>query len=142
MSPAGRKRPLDLSGSGMWQIGKAAWKESGQDNLALIASGVAFYIFLAFVPLLMSVVLTYGLVASPAQVAKDISALSSSMPKEASSIISGQLESIVKTAGVQPGSASSCRCSSRSTGRRRRPAEWSLRSMSPSTSRKRGLSSE
>jgi membrane protein len=103
VSPAGRKRPLDLSGSGMWQIGKAAWKESGQDNLALIASGVAFYIFLAFVPLLMSVVLTYGLVASPAQVAKDISALSSSMPKEASSIISGQLENIVKTAGGAAG---------------------------------------
>ena len=103
MSPAGRKRPLDLSGKGVWQIGKATWKEAGGDNLGLIASGVAFYIFLAFVPLLMSVVLTYGLIASPAQVAKDIAALSSSMPEEASSIISGQLQNIVSTASTAAG---------------------------------------
>ena len=103
LSPAGRKKPLDLSGSGLWHIGKATWTEAGKDNLGLIASGVAFYIFLAFVPLLMSVVLTYGLVASPAQVAQDISALSSSMPKEASSIITGQLQNIVSTASSAAG---------------------------------------
>ena len=103
MSPAGRKRPLDLSGTGIWHIGKATWSEAGRDNLGLIASGVAFYIFLAFVPLLMSVVLTYGLIASPAQVAKDISVLSSSMPKEASSIITGQLQNIVSTASTAAG---------------------------------------
>jgi membrane protein len=36
------------------------WKESGDDNVGLLAAGVAFYLFLAFVPLLASVVLTYG----------------------------------------------------------------------------------
>jgi membrane protein len=98
VSPAGRKGPLDLPAGSAWSIGKATWSEAGRDNLGLIASGVAFYIFLAFVPLLMSVVLTYGLVASPEQVANHISALSSSMPKEASSIITGQLQNIVTTA--------------------------------------------
>ena len=98
------KGPLELSGEGAFHIAKATWAEAGKDNLGLIASGVAFYIFLAFVPLLISVVLTYGLVASPAQVANHIAALSSSMPQEASGIITGQLQNIVgmakSTAGL------------------------------------------
>ena len=96
------KSPLEISGA--WQIGKATWREAGKDNLGLIACGVAFYIFLAFVPLLIAVVLTYGLVASPAQVAAQIAGLSTKISKEAASLISGQLQNIVamarSTAGV------------------------------------------
>jgi membrane protein len=103
MANRSRKGQLELSGAGAFHIAKATWTEAGKDNLGLIASGVAFYIFLAFVPLLMSVVLTYGLVASPEQVANHISALSSSMPKEASSIITGQLQNIVSTASGAAG---------------------------------------
>ena len=101
ISQAG-KGPLEISG--VWQVAKATWRESAKDNLGLIASGVAFYIFLAFVPLLIAVVLTYGLVASPAQVAHQIAALSTKISKEAAALISGQLRNIVEmarsTAGV------------------------------------------
>lgn len=98
MTAQAGKGPLDISGSGAWKVAKATWRESGKDNLGLIASGVAFYIFLAFVPLLIAVVLSYGLVASPAQVASQIAALSTGIPKEAASLISEQLRNIVAMA--------------------------------------------
>lgn len=98
------KGSIEISGKGAWSVATATWREASKDNLGLIASGVAFYIFLAFVPLLIAVVLTYGLVASPSEVANHIAALSTSMPKEAASLITGQLRNIVamahSTAGI------------------------------------------
>ncbi|HEX2759865.1 MAG TPA: YhjD/YihY/BrkB family envelope integrity protein, partial [Rhizomicrobium sp.] len=96
--PAAGKEPLGLSGSGLWQIARATWHETSKDNLGLIASGVAFMVFLSLVPLLVVVVLTYGLVASPERVAGDIVALSKAMPEAATSIIANQLRTIVALA--------------------------------------------
>ena len=42
------------------------WNESWVDNIGLVAAGVAFYGFLALVPLLGILVLTYGLFTEPA----------------------------------------------------------------------------
>lgn len=92
------KGPLEISGEGAWSAAKATWRETGKDNIPLIASGVAFYIFLAVVPTLILVILTYGLIASPTQVANNIAALSSTMPKEAASLITGQLRNVVSIA--------------------------------------------
>ena len=74
------------------------WTEANKDNVGLIASGVAFYGFLAFVPTLTAVVLSYGLVAEPHQVAQHISALTSIMPDEAARIIGTQLQDMVEVA--------------------------------------------
>lgn len=101
--PTVGKGPLGLPGSGLWHVAKATWRESSRDNLGLIASGVAFMIFLAIVPLLVAVVLTYGLVATPERVASDIAALSESMPDAAASIISSQLQNIVDLTGSTAG---------------------------------------
>lgn len=97
-TPAVGKGPLEISGEGAWSAAKATWRETGKDNIPLIASGVAFYIFLAVVPTLIIVILTYGLIASPTQVANNIAALSSTMPKEAASLITGQLRNVVSIA--------------------------------------------
>ncbi|HEX8625982.1 MAG TPA: YihY/virulence factor BrkB family protein [Allosphingosinicella sp.] len=70
------------------------WKEAGDDNVGLLAAGVAFYGFLAFVPLLASAVLTYGLVADPQTVAEHIRTLAKTLPREAASIIADQLQAI------------------------------------------------
>jgi membrane protein len=85
--------------SGWLDIAKRTWRESNEDNLGLIASGIAFNSFLALIPLLTAVVLTYGLVASSYQVAEHITALAQALPEEAAAIISGQLENMVSTAG-------------------------------------------
>lgn len=86
-----------------WTIAKATWAESSKDNLGLIASGVAFYAFLAFVPTLAAVVLSYGLFAEPEQVARHISVLAGIMPDEAARLIGTQLSDMVETASSEVG---------------------------------------
>ena len=97
--PAGRKSWI----APWWTVARATWKEASKDNLGLIASGVAFYGFLAFVPTLTAVVLSYGLVAEPHQVANHIAALASIMPAEAAQIIGSQLRDMVETARSEVG---------------------------------------
>jgi membrane protein len=76
------------------QILVRTWKEGGDDNVGLLAAGVAFYFFLAFVPLLASIVLTYGLVADPSTVAEHIRTLAQTLPREAAGIVADQLQAI------------------------------------------------
>lgn len=92
-----------IIGAKWWSIAKATWAEASKDNLSLIASGVAFYGFLAFVPTLAAVVLSYGLFAEPDQVAQHISALAGIMPDEAAQLIGRQLNDMVETASSEVG---------------------------------------
>jgi membrane protein len=91
-------KPARLLMANGWDVAKRTWKEAGADNLEMIAAGVAFYAFLALVPLLTAVVLSYGLVSNPATVAADIARLSTAMPEQAAQIIGDQLENMVETA--------------------------------------------
>jgi len=79
------------------------WKQSSEDNVALVAAGVAFYAFLALVPLLGATVLTYGLVADPQTVASNVKSLTSVMPQDAAKLIGEQLMSVVQTSGGKKG---------------------------------------
>lgn len=95
--------PTEVSAAGWWDILKRSWSEASDDNLGLVASGIAFNAFLAFVPLLTAVVLSYGLIAAPEQVARHIATLTEMMPSEGAGLIGGQLESMVQTAGTSAG---------------------------------------
>lgn len=95
--------PTDVSGSGWWNILKRTWADAGEQNLGLIASGIAFNAFLAFVPLLTAVVLTYGLIAAPEQVARHIATLAETMPQQAADLIGSQLQNMVETADSSAG---------------------------------------
>ena len=87
--------PVEWPALSEWaQVLKRTWKEAGDDNVGLLGAGVAFYLFLAFVPLLASVVLTYGLIAEPETVASHIQALARTLPQEAAAIIGDQLKAI------------------------------------------------
>jgi membrane protein len=88
-------RPISWPAFKDWkEVLVRSWKESGDDNVGLLAAGVAFYLFLAFVPLLASAVLTYGLVADPQTVAEHIQTLARTLPREAAAIIADQLKAI------------------------------------------------
>jgi membrane protein len=80
-----------------------SWQEAGDDNIALISAGVAFYAFLALVPLLGAVVLTYGLVADPETVVHDMKALTSVMPPDAAHFVGAQLMEVVQTSSGKKG---------------------------------------
>ncbi|QIG80150.1 YihY/virulence factor BrkB family protein [Stakelama tenebrarum] len=94
-----------------WHHPKRAWRAilarvytmTGYHNLGLMAAGVAFYAFLSIVPLLGAIVMTYGLVADPASVAKDMQAIMQVVPADAAALIEDQLLSVVETASAQAG---------------------------------------
>ena len=97
--------PADIPPRGWKEILIATWKDAGEDNLTLISAGVAFYAFLAFVPLLTAFVLSYGLIAEPSSVVSHMQTLTSVMPQNAASIIGDQLQSMTTTSGAKTGFA-------------------------------------
>lgn len=85
------------------KLGKRVWALSGEDHLSLIASGIAFNVFLALIPFLTAVVLSYGLVASAEQVAAHISYLTEALPEQIADLIAKQLRNMVDTADSSAG---------------------------------------
>lgn len=98
------QNPADKGAGRWWQVAKRTMSEAGEDNLGLIASGIAFNAFLALIPLLTAVVLSYGLVASPSQVAEHIAVLADALPEGAAAIIADQLQNMVQDSGTSTGS--------------------------------------
>jgi membrane protein len=95
--------PGDISAKGWKQVLIRTYKESDRDNVGIIAAGVAFYAFLAFVPLLGALVLVYGLVAEPSSVVQHMQAMTAMMPADAAQIIGDQLLSVSQTAAGKKG---------------------------------------
>ena len=75
---------------------KAAWAAGSDDNISLIAAGIAHYALLALVPALGALVLGYGLFAAPQTVAGHIQALSANLPEAAAGIIGDQLRNVTE----------------------------------------------
>ena len=78
-------------------IAKRTWTRTWQDNVGLVAAGVAYYGFLALVPLLGIIVLIYGLVADPATVVSNVRAMTTILPPDVAALIADQLIAAVKT---------------------------------------------
>ena len=88
----GADKPTEIPKRGWLQIVKRGWAEAKADQVPLLAAGVAFYGFLALFPSLIALVLIYGLVADPAQIASQVGQLTAALPEEASKIITDQLQ--------------------------------------------------
>lgn len=76
---------------------KRGVKEADEDNIGLVAAGVAFYAFLALVPLLGAVVLTYGLIADPGDLMRNMDTLTIFMPRDAAGFITAQMFEVLQT---------------------------------------------
>lgn len=87
--------PLAMPRAAWWQIARRVYVMIGFHNLSLLAAGVAFFAFLAFVPLIASVVLLYGLIGDPQTVAGSIDLLRGLAPPEVLKILEEQLLAIV-----------------------------------------------
>jgi membrane protein len=92
-----------MSRGAWWQVLKRAWAESSDDNIGLIAAGIAFYGFTTIVPLLASIVLIYGLVADTSTVVANIRALFGVLPDDAARLIGDQLATVVGTSEGKKG---------------------------------------
>lgn len=86
--------PTDIPAKGWWQVTRRSLKEIGDDNLTLIAKGVAFSWFMALFPGLVAAISVYGLVTTPAEVKSQVANLSSSLPDSAKTLITTQLQSL------------------------------------------------
>ncbi len=95
--------PFRMSRSAWWQVLKRSWAQSGEDNISLIAAGIAFYGFTTIVPLLASIVLIYGLVADTSTVVANIRALFGVLPDDAARLIGDQLATVVGTSEGKKG---------------------------------------
>jgi membrane protein len=90
-------QPSDIPARGWLDVVKRTQKEIKTDNLTLIAAGVAFYSMLAIFPALIAVVTIYGLVANPADVARQVASFAKSLPPGAGDLLTNQLQKIVST---------------------------------------------
>jgi membrane protein len=87
-------RPSEIPRRGWWQIVRRAWKEAKIDQVPLLSAGVAFYAFLALVPTLIAVVMLYGLVSDPEDVAEQVESFGTALPSSAEDLLSEQMETL------------------------------------------------
>jgi membrane protein len=79
----------------MFDVLKRVKAEVKDDNVSLLAAGVAFYAMLAIFPAIIAVVTVYGMVADPAQVEKQVGELTKSLPAGADQLLTNQLTNVV-----------------------------------------------
>lgn len=95
--------PWAMPWSAWKDVLRRSWSEGNDDNIGLVAAGVAFYGFLALVPLLGATVLSYGLLAEPATVIANIKSMTNVMPADAAKLVGEQLMNVVSTSGSKKG---------------------------------------
>ena len=100
-TPTAASSALPLTGWGRTLI--QVYRDAAKDNLGLIAAGVAYYAFLTLVPGLGALVLTYGLVTAPGDIATQMHAIVAHVPADAAKLIETQLTSVVNTATGKKG---------------------------------------
>lgn len=85
------------------EIPKRGWKDIlirtkeqiGEDNLSMVAAGVAFYAFLALFPGIAALVSILGLVATPADVEGYVASAEGVLPPEALTLVREQVHEVV-----------------------------------------------
>jgi membrane protein len=86
--------PLEVPPPGWKDILLRTKREVREDQLSLVAAGVAFYWMLALFPALLAIVSVYGFMADPATVAKQAGTLMRLMPADAAKLLVDQLQEI------------------------------------------------
>ena len=98
--PHGRSAtaPSEIPSRGWRDILLRVKDETSEDNLSIVAAGVAFYVLLAIAPALGAIVSIYGLVADPLDVEQQMDSISGFLPQEAAGIIHDQLHRVATSA--------------------------------------------
>lgn len=94
-------RPSDMPAAGWRDILWRVWAQIGEDNVSIVAAGVAFYVMLALFPALTAFVSLFGLVADQDQVQTQFANLKGIIPDDAWSLLNDQLTAVVS---ARPGS--------------------------------------
>jgi membrane protein len=87
--------PRQIPAKGWRDIALRVKREASEDNVSIIAAGVAYYGFLAIFPALAAVILIYGLFADPSAVQHNIASLSA-IPSDVRDMLSQQLTNLAR----------------------------------------------
>jgi membrane protein len=95
---AGREaeRPGEIPPRGWFAILRRVKAEVKEDNVTLLAAGVAFYAMLAVFPAIIAVVTIYGMVAEPSQVESQVGEFAKSLPSGADQLLTDQLSNVTQ----------------------------------------------
>jgi len=93
MADRGReaRRPREIPLSGWVDIVLRVKDQIAGDNVGILAAGLALYSLLAIFPALAAIVLLYGLVSSPGQIAEQLRTFQGLLPPEGLTILEQQL---------------------------------------------------
>jgi membrane protein len=91
---AGREadRRREIPARGWFAVLRRIIAEVKQDNVTLLAAGVAFYAMLAIFPAIIAVVTVYGMVADADQVESQVGEFAKGLPAGADTLLTGQLK--------------------------------------------------
>ena len=89
--------PAQIPKRGWVDVAKRTFQQMKEDNLSILAAGVAFYIFLAIVPGLVAVVSIYGLIRDPGDVQNLVQNMTG-LPSDVRNLLENQLRKITSTA--------------------------------------------
>lgn len=96
-------KPWAIPANGWIAVLRRTWAEAIEDNIGLIAAGVAFYAMLAIAPLLAATVLLYGLITEPSALGAHLRAMLSIMPGDAVRLVGDLLQAAVHTSEGKKG---------------------------------------
>jgi membrane protein len=86
--------PQQIPRRGWKEILARTWRESQEDNVSIIAAGVAFYALLAIFPALAAALAIYGFVADPHTISQHLDFLIGVLPSDARSVLERQLSDL------------------------------------------------
>ncbi len=87
--------PSEIGTRGWRDILMRVFAEISNDNLWVIAAGVAFYSFLSLFPAIAATISIYGLVADTATIQDQLLALGTVLPDQAREIVEGQIRAVL-----------------------------------------------
>jgi membrane protein len=85
------RSPLEIPPLGWKDILWRTYREMGRDRLSVLSGGITFYILLATFPAIAAFVSLYGLFSDVATVERQLSHFSAILPRDAVSLIGGQM---------------------------------------------------
>jgi membrane protein len=89
-------RPEQIPAPGWWDICLRVKEDLGRDNVSLVAGGLAMYALLSVFPALAAAVSFYGLLFSPSDVIKQMSAFSGILPPGVWDIFNNELQDVAR----------------------------------------------
>ena len=88
------QRPGEIPAPGWRDILLRTRAGMNENNLSLVAAGVAFYLLLSIFPALAAMISIYGLIADPVEVERQMSSMMAIMPPQAADILLGQMRQL------------------------------------------------